>query len=80
MAQMLTKKEQKLLARKERKEQIQRSNELFKKGLTAYKNAKTKAGYTEAAEFYTLAISLRNNNARYFFARANCFRMMVRFS
>ena len=45
-------------------------------GLAKYKVASSREGYAEAAEDFTLAISLRPSNDKYLWSRGNCFRNM----
>ena len=72
----MTKKEKLLLAKKEKKVKLQKATECYKEGIEKYHKAKTRDEYEEAAESYTVAISLRPANPKYYFARANCFRAM----
>jgi tetratricopeptide (TPR) repeat protein len=80
----VAKKEKLLLAKKEKKVKVQKANECFNEGQEKYHKAvekekkvglkATKDDYEEALESLTIAISLRANNPKYYYARANCFR------
>jgi hypothetical protein len=65
----MTKKEKLLLAKKEKKVKLQKATECYKEGIEKYHRAKTREEYEEAAESYTIAISLRPNNPKYYFSR-----------
>ena len=62
--------------RREKKQNLAKSAEHFKIGLAKVKKASNRAQYAEALTSFTLAIELRPSNARYYFARANCYRSM----
>ena len=65
----MTKKEKLLLAKKEKKVKLQKAGECYKEGIEKYHRAKTREEYEDAAESYTIAISLRPNNPKYYFSR-----------
>ena len=65
----MTKKEKLLLAKKEKKVKLQKATECYKEGIEKYHRAKTREEYEEAAESYTIAISLRPSNPKYYFSR-----------
>ena len=54
----------------------QKAQEYFKSGLTLSKKAKNKNEYAEALDCYTMAITLKSNNPRYYFARGNTYRIV----
>merc|ERR1712195_462557 len=58
--------------KKEQKAKMRQSSDQFKKAQHLFKNKE----YKEAIETFSLAISLRPDNARYYFQRGNCFRAM----
>ena len=62
--------------KRERKQNVAKSAEHFKLGLAKSRKASSKADFADAAESFTLAIEMRPSNARYYFARANCYRSM----
>jgi tetratricopeptide (TPR) repeat protein len=64
------------LANSEKKMSGQKAAEYFKIGLSKSKKAKNKGEYAEALEAYTMAITLKGSNARYYFARGNTYRVM----
>jgi len=78
-AMSLTKKEKALLERKEKKVKLSKAKEMFLEGSHRFHKAKNREGFEEAAEFYTIAISLRPAMAKYYHARANCFIKMTEF-
>ena len=76
---MKSKKERALLAKRKKKEKLQKAVECFRSGLARYRTAASREEYEEAADLYTVAISLRPDNARYFFARGNAFKAMAEY-
>jgi len=75
----MTKKDKMLLAKKDKKVKLQKATEMYKEGIERYHKARSHEEYEDAAESYTVAISLRPNNPKYYFARGNCFRTMLEF-
>ena len=59
------------LGNAEKKMAGQKAQEYFKTGLALSKKAKNKREYAEALDAYTMAITLKSSNARYYFARGN---------
>ena len=63
------------LGNAEKKMAGQKAQEYFKTGLALSKKAKSKREYAEALDAYTMAITLKSSNARYYFARGNTYRI-----
>ena len=72
----ISKKDTALLAKKEKKVKLQKAEECYKKGIELYHKAKTQDDFGIAAESYSVAISLRPNNPKYYYARGNTFSKM----
>jgi tetratricopeptide (TPR) repeat protein len=62
------------LANTEKKMSGVQAAEYFKQGMDLSKKAKGKGDYAQALEAFSMAITLKGNNARYFFARGNTYR------
>tara|TARA_B100000780_G_scaffold278185_1_gene250909 strand:+ start:240 stop:2705 length:2466 start_codon:yes stop_codon:yes gene_type:complete len=65
--------------KREKKQNVAKSAEYFKIGLAKSRKASNKTEFADAAESFTLAVELRPSNARYYFARGNCYRSMTEF-
>ena len=68
-----------MLAKKDKKVKLQKATEMYKEGIERYHRASTREEYEEACESYSIAVSLRPANPKYYFARGNCFRTMGEF-
>ncbi len=64
------------LGNTEKKMAGQKAQEYFKNGLALSKKAKNKTEYAEALDCYTMAITLKSSNPRYYFARGNTYRII----